>query len=1171
MDDLDRLTPSEQALIERAVRKAFAKGRARGDADGYARGRDDARQALAFAAQLNGSATAVLKALDDHEPEPTPTPVSRDPVSLGLSEYRCPHCGGRAYNGDPTTGTRFRGSGACADCGDKFSIVGLKLKPVRTPDGSVPTEPPADPHDAIAEAMVEVAHEALEAGEDPRHAVEALRALLDDPAALARALGEGDADPETVAKAVGAWLVRKAWASDSHPRDDHGRFVSKDAIADAKGDAKKAAKLRERVTDPEQRKKLDAALSGETDLGRTKRGQARHEAGQRRADKDATRERGKEVLAKLTRAGDLRGDLTADDLHDLADHLQSEHVTVEHLREVRRKLQGGLAQRVGFGGAKAKADMVKALVAHARREGLEARMREQGVSDADAAEMRRAAGITPKESPPAPDREPTLEEMETGVKPGGGLRAQHLDPHSRPYPQAEAGDGVPAADATAGAPAPPEPTLEENKTPTTPGDTPKRPHEMSLQEWTEAKQKLVDAHNEGKPKRQRIGVLDPIGGFSTTHGRQIHDAIESGKKVPDELRKQFDRHTEDHELSQDRYNQRLAQKLGAHAPDPNGPPPPGSTGRKTWGDWSRGNDVDRALAQGKLVPPEVLADYPDLAAKHGKGTPKPAPRRGADDANPTEDEFAAASAKPAPPAPKQPAAKPDLLSDPKALADAVHAAGRKVPSSAGHDYDPSAPAALSHKPFISSIYDQMVRDGTLPAGTTLDQLKTALVAGNTSGHVTLARNDLPQIVPPHLRDQIARSHAQHPFAPADWHTVDVPHAAPARAVTPPAAPDPATDMAMLDQPANAVAPGSRTGDAAARKEAQRAKRSGVAKPKSDAHAAYLSASPKVKDYLESAYHNAGTTPEKAHAHKDKRDLATQLASAWGHLHADATATPGDRAAMESAILAHVPGIRKVGSAGEVVAFDPSVHAGAPGVFTGDRVKITTPGWVLPEDGKPDYRALKAGVERAGGNSPTNVATGVDKPTSVGNTTRAEPAKPAGGNAGGGKVVATEGKVKAKVPAGHAHAGELEGGAVVAKDPRSQALTTHFAPGEPERQARRLGKAIGDAMDYQSYMVDAQRDGGMVQIGHLVAEVKSRAPGATDSDVLAALSHLHKTRGLEAHAINEVRFLATKEGGTVPLYGSKDAATASLWEDGRARQYWMLPPGKRGRDLAAGGD
>lgn len=46
-----------------------------------------------------------------------------------LLEYDCPHCGGTAYNGNPQTGDRYRGSGECVDCGQQFSIVGLKLQP----------------------------------------------------------------------------------------------------------------------------------------------------------------------------------------------------------------------------------------------------------------------------------------------------------------------------------------------------------------------------------------------------------------------------------------------------------------------------------------------------------------------------------------------------------------------------------------------------------------------------------------------------------------------------------------------------------------------------------------------------------------------------------------------------------------------------------------------------------------------------------------------------------------------------------------------------------------------------------------------------------------------------------------------------------------------------------
>lgn len=241
----------------------------------------------------------------------------------------------------------------------------------------------ADPHLAVAEAMLAHAEEAMAAGEDHLPGIERLRALLDDPAELERVLGG----------------VRKGFDGDKHPRDDHGRFVSKDAIADAKGDPKKEAELRKRVTDPEQRKKLDAALSGETDLGRTKRGQARHEAGQRRQTRDEAKQKTQKIIAHLNRVGDLKAKLTADHLYELADHLGSEHVTIEDVRALRAALPG--TGRMTWGGRR-KDEMVASLRDHARGRGFESRVKELGL---DADEMRGAAGL-PTAAPGPPPREP---------------------------------------------------------------------------------------------------------------------------------------------------------------------------------------------------------------------------------------------------------------------------------------------------------------------------------------------------------------------------------------------------------------------------------------------------------------------------------------------------------------------------------------------------------------------------------------------------------------------------------------------------------------------------------------------------------------------------------------------------------------------------------------------
>lgn len=55
-------------------------------------------------------------------------------------------------------------------------------------------------------------------------------------------------------------VLEKSFDEGAHPRDDNGRFVSKDKISAAAKDPDKAAELRKTVTDPEQRKKLDAAI-----------------------------------------------------------------------------------------------------------------------------------------------------------------------------------------------------------------------------------------------------------------------------------------------------------------------------------------------------------------------------------------------------------------------------------------------------------------------------------------------------------------------------------------------------------------------------------------------------------------------------------------------------------------------------------------------------------------------------------------------------------------------------------------------------------------------------------------------------------------------------------------------------------------------------------------------
>lgn len=77
------------------------------------------------------------------------------------------------------------------------------------------------------------------------------------------------------------------WDESKHPRDDHGRFISKGDLRDASTDPAKANELRDRVTDPEERKKLEAAIAeppggekpdgGKEEPAKPKRGRVPHE------------------------------------------------------------------------------------------------------------------------------------------------------------------------------------------------------------------------------------------------------------------------------------------------------------------------------------------------------------------------------------------------------------------------------------------------------------------------------------------------------------------------------------------------------------------------------------------------------------------------------------------------------------------------------------------------------------------------------------------------------------------------------------------------------------------------------------------------------------------------------------------------------------------------------
>ena len=135
-------------------------------------------------------------------------------------------------------------------------------------------------------------------------------------------------------------LVRKAWSEDSHPRDDNGRFVGKDALEEARTDPEKAKELRDKVTDPEQRKKLDAAIGKEGKARKTPVGEPtpKEVLQKQKADKEPLRQAAREHLEKS-----LRGEGDISELRQHIEHLTRDEIR-EHVRALEAKVGGKKAE-----------------------------------------------------------------------------------------------------------------------------------------------------------------------------------------------------------------------------------------------------------------------------------------------------------------------------------------------------------------------------------------------------------------------------------------------------------------------------------------------------------------------------------------------------------------------------------------------------------------------------------------------------------------------------------------------------------------------------------------------------------------------------------------------------------------------------------------------------------
>ncbi len=210
---------------------------------------------------------------------------------------------------------------------------------------------PDDTHALIVSAMLQVAEDAADTGDDPADALKALAALSQDPDRLRDILTAPQVPESGTSK-----LVQKSFDESLHPRDRAGRFISKEKLQAAKSDPELAAELRERVA-PKDADKLEAVLSGDKDPGRTRRDEQRHQSRQKRAATESDRRRAHRLAMRAFEPGGLG----YDDYEELAELLPS--LTVEQLRSVRA------AVGASWGGQRLRRQgMVDTLVAFARQQ-----------------------------------------------------------------------------------------------------------------------------------------------------------------------------------------------------------------------------------------------------------------------------------------------------------------------------------------------------------------------------------------------------------------------------------------------------------------------------------------------------------------------------------------------------------------------------------------------------------------------------------------------------------------------------------------------------------------------------------------------------------------------------------------------------------------------------------
>jgi len=292
----------------KAVKQSLRQVRDEAFARGKAEGQRETRQALEWAVQLNGHGPRVVKALKGED----------DGVGVRSGER---HDIGAAVDQQPDQLSEALTLAAC---------------------------------DALIEAKTH--HPETEGGP----VFDYLRGLLDDPEELQEAMTEIEIVKKSLWPnyAIFDALHRKAFDESKHPRGDDGRFIGREQIHAAKSDPELAQKLRDKTTDPTERAKLDAALEGKSDLGRTKAGLHREQVSQRRQDRKERVAKAQELANEISMARRGGEPVPSSHFRELAEVLPA--MTVAELRSVRGKLAAS------FGGDRRRDDMVLRLLEHAK-------------------------------------------------------------------------------------------------------------------------------------------------------------------------------------------------------------------------------------------------------------------------------------------------------------------------------------------------------------------------------------------------------------------------------------------------------------------------------------------------------------------------------------------------------------------------------------------------------------------------------------------------------------------------------------------------------------------------------------------------------------------------------------------------------------------------------------